>query len=142
MTMEFNGKTITTNKFIGAFLMSIAIMVFSFIANGVMIVIGEAMSYVAPQWFEPGLLWPLFTQMWIGGVLSLMGVIVVFGRKGSSVGLNQPPRHEIDELRIKTIEEAKYSLLHFKHTHNNEKHIDYALDQLESLINPEKRLKE
>ena len=90
MTMEFNGKTITTNRFVGAFLMAVGIMGLSFISNGFMILFGEVMAYFAPQWFEPGLLTPMFTEMWIGGVIALMGLFMIFGRKGSSFVLNDP----------------------------------------------------
>lgn len=40
---------------------------------------------------------------------------------------------------IKHAEEAKYSLLHFKHMESDEKHIQYAIDQLESIFNDGKR---
>jgi len=90
MTLEFNGKVITRNRYIGSILMAIGTMIFPLIPIGFMTLFGEVVAYILPGWYESGLLISVFIEMWMGGMLSILGFFMLFGRKGSSFGMNIP----------------------------------------------------
>ncbi len=88
--LEYNGKVITENYLVASVLMAFGIMLFPLIAVGFMTIFGEGLAYLFPGWFEPKLILSVFTEMWMGGVLTLMGFFMVFGKKGNSFGVNIP----------------------------------------------------
>lgn len=97
MTVQVNKKTITENRFVGALLMAIGVIVLSLISNGFMALFSELAGFLAPRWFEPGLITAMFIEMWMGGIIGLMGFFVIFGRSGSSFWLNQVELEAVTE---------------------------------------------
>jgi len=88
MTLEFNGKVITKNRYVGSFVMAISMMIFPLIPIGVITILGEVIAHFFPTWYESGLYSSVFIEMWIGGVITLLGVFMTFGRKGSGLSIN------------------------------------------------------
>lgn len=88
MTVEFNGKMITRNRYIGSVFMAVVMMVFPLIPIGGMAILGEIMAYLLPTWFVSGIISSVFVEMWMGGVITLMGIMLAFGRKGSGLSIN------------------------------------------------------
>ena len=88
MTVEFNGKIITKNRYIGSFIMAISIMIFPLIPLGVITILGEVLAHYHIASLVPGIYISAFGEMWIGGMISLVGLFVVFGRKGSGLSIN------------------------------------------------------
>ncbi len=88
MTVEFNGKVITKNRYIGSAFMAVVIMFFPLVPIAGMTLMGEIMTRLLPTWFEPGIISSVFVEMWMGGVITLMGVLMLFGRKGSGLSIN------------------------------------------------------
>ena len=87
---KFNEKTGIWNRVKGSIIIAVAMMVFPLIPIGVMTILGETLIYLFPGsfGFDSDLYSSIFVEMWMGGVLTLMGIMVIFGRKGSSIGIN------------------------------------------------------
>ena len=88
MAVVWNGKVITENRIIGSFIMAISMTIFPLIPIAAMMVFGEIAAYIFPSWYEHGIISSRFLEMWMGGVITLMGLLVAFGRKGSGLSIN------------------------------------------------------
>ena len=88
MKLEFNGKVITKNRIVSLTIMSLGIMGLSLVACLLITAGGEGLAFVFPQWFERGLFFSKLDGMWVGGIVTLMALFMLFGRKGSSFSIN------------------------------------------------------
>ena len=88
MSLVINGKTITQNKIISAIIMSIGLVGISAVSVIIMVLLGEAIAYIFPQWFQRGLFIQNMNGMFAGAVTGLLAFVILFGRKGSSFSIN------------------------------------------------------
>jgi len=64
-------------------------MIFPLIPITVITLLGEVFAHYRLFGLSPGLYLSVFVEMWLGGMITLIGILVMFGRNKCGLAINQ-----------------------------------------------------